>query len=171
MCHCALRWLLVLSPPKYPLLQQCSGEQADADRGWSGSVPRGGRSRGGRSSTGCGQRRRGSHLQLLLLPLQPLSGLPLHHDDPHQLVHVRIYCLFFLAKKQADALITEFSLTLFLVLQARNRLPVHGEHYAGRVGEDQLQLDWAGRLCLDPCGPAGAHQQRLQLKTVNGNDM
>lgn len=48
--------------------------------------------------------------------------------------------------------------------QARLRLPGHAELHAGRVGEDQLQLDRPGPLRLDPGGPAGASQQGLQLK-------
>lgn len=48
--------------------------------------------------------------------------------------------------------------------QARLRLPGHAELHAGRVGEDQLQLDRSGPLHLDPGGPAGASRQGLQLK-------
>lgn len=86
------RWLLCSWSPQYPLLQQRPGEQADADWGRRGSDCRRGPDRWGRSPTSCGQRRGGSHLQLLLLPLLPFSGLPLHHDDPHQLVQVSICC-------------------------------------------------------------------------------
>ena len=95
ICDCAWRWIPLFFNlflySQHPLLQQRPGEQADADRGGTGSdhhCP--GRDRGGWSKTGRGQRGGGSHLQLLLLPLQPFSGLPLHHDDPHQLVQVSI---------------------------------------------------------------------------------
>lgn len=50
----------------------------------------------------------------------------------------------------------EFSLTCSSAPQARLGLPGHAEFHAGRVGEDQLQLDRLGPLRLDPGGAAGA---------------
>lgn len=155
-------------PPQYPLIQQLPGEQADADRGGPGSDRCRGH-RGGRSPTGGGQRRGRSHLQLFLLPLQPLPGLPLHHDDPHQLVQVSIWYLLFLANSLMQGRLscnTDFSPTLFLAHQAQHRLPGHAELHAGCMGEDRLQLARPGHLPLDPGGPAGAPRERLQLKTV-----
>ncbi|CAF87479.1 unnamed protein product, partial [Tetraodon nigroviridis] len=49
---------------------------------------------------------------------------------------------------------------------ARLGVPGHAELHAGRVGEDQLQLDRAGPVRLDPGGPAGAPQQGLQLRRL-----
>lgn len=91
----------MLFPSQHPLVQQCSSEQTDADWGRSGSDrqrrgPRG----GGRSPTGCGQWGRWSDLQLLLLPLQSLSGLALHYDDAHKLVQVSMSCLLPLHLKE-----------------------------------------------------------------------
>lgn len=53
-----------------------------------------------------------------------------------------------------------------LLFQARQRVWENAEHHAGRVGEDQLQLDRPGHLPVDPGGPGGAPWQRLQLKSV-----
>lgn len=78
---------LILSLPQYPFIQQHPGKQADADRGgrrvrwrgcgWRGWYPQ-----------GCWQWRGECHLQLLLFPFPPLSGLSVHHDDSYQLVQV-----------------------------------------------------------------------------------
>lgn len=126
MCSC---------PPQYSLVQQRPGEQADADRGGSGPDHRGGFGRGGRNPTGRGQRRGGSHLQLLLLPRQPPSGLPLHHDDPHQLVQVsKRFCRCSWRRDRRDSLTT---LTLSVVL-------------LGSSGPTQTT-----RPCRAPCRPCG----------------
>lgn len=67
---------------QHPFIQQCSGEQADADRGrerlwWGWGGGRGG-------CAACrGQRRGMRHIQLLLLSLPLVPGLSLHHDDSH----------------------------------------------------------------------------------------
>lgn len=55
-------------------------------------------------------------------------------------------------------------LTLFSSHQARLGPPVHAEHHAGRVGEDQLQLARPRPLPVDAGGAAGSPRQRLQLK-------
>lgn len=55
-------------------------------------------------------------------------------------------------------------LTLFYSLQAGLGPPVHAQHHAGRVGEDQLQLARSRPLPVDAGGAAGSARQRLQLK-------